>query len=132
VINSTTTINVRYGETDGMAIAYHPNYFTWFEVGRVQLLKDIGLDYKTIEAEGFKLPVLEAYAKFMRSTYFDDVLTLKTSIATPPSARLRMTYTLLKGDVPVTTGYTIHAFINTLGIAVKPPELFWNVVMRHF
>lgn len=132
VINSKIAINVRYGETDGMAISYHPNYFKWFELGRVQLLKDINLDYKFIESQGLGLPVLEAYAQFIKPTIFDDHLMLETVMKRLPSAVLRLDYQLKREDTLVTKGYTTHAFMDTHKKPVKPPLFFWNVLKTYF
>ena len=63
MIESRTQITVRYSETDMMGIVYHANYLPWFEIGRTQLLKEMGISYRKLEEEGFRLPVLEIAAK---------------------------------------------------------------------
>ncbi len=74
MIQSRVQVTVRYAETDMMGIVYHANYLPWFEVGRTTLLKEIGVPYRKLEEEGFRLPVLEVSAKYIRPAVYDDTL----------------------------------------------------------
>jgi len=121
MITSTSAIRVRYAETDMMGFAYHGNYFTWFEVGRVQLMDELGLPYRELEKRGYRLPVLEAHANFLRPTFFDDRLELLVTVRERPTARLRIEYELRRGPDLCLTGHTVHAFVNFQGEPVKPP-----------
>jgi acyl-CoA thioester hydrolase len=78
--SSTTTIRVRYAETDQMNVVYHGNYAQYFEVGRVEAIRQLGLSYKDIEAMGVIMPVVEWTAKFLRPAHYDDLLTVKTTL----------------------------------------------------
>ena len=80
MLSFSTQIRVRYAETDMMGIAYYSNYFIWFEIARVHMLDEIGLSYKEIERAGYRLPVLEAQARYLQPAQFDDIVTLKASI----------------------------------------------------
>ena len=77
---STTQIRVRYAETDKMGYVYYGNYAQYFEVGRVEGLRDLGLSYKKMEDEGILLPVVEFQIKYLKPAYYDDLLTIKTTI----------------------------------------------------
>ena len=121
MITSTSPIRVRYAETDMMGLTYHGNYFTWFEVGRVQMMDELGLPYRELEKRGYRLPVLEAHANFLRPTFFDDRLALTVHIRERPSARLRIDYELHRASELCLTGHTVHAFVNLQGEPVKPP-----------
>ncbi len=121
MIVSTSPIRVRYAETDGMGVAYHANYFTWFEVGRVNLMDELGLPYRDLEKAGYRLPVLEAYAKYLRPTVFDDRLELHVFIRERPGVRMRIEYELRRGAELCLTGFTVHAFVNLQGEPVRPP-----------
>jgi acyl-CoA thioester hydrolase len=88
-------IRVRYGETDQMGYCYYGNYAEYFEVGRVETLRSLGLSYRSLEESGIMLPVLELHVKYIRPAYYDDLLTLRTSIAELPGARIRFTYELM-------------------------------------
>jgi acyl-CoA thioester hydrolase len=122
MITSTAALRVRYAETDMMGLTYHGNYFTWFEVGRVQMMDELGLPYRELEKRGYRLPVLEAHANFLRPTFFDDRLELLTIVRERPGARLRIDYELRRAGELCLTGHTVHAFINHSGEAVKPPS----------
>jgi acyl-CoA thioester hydrolase len=121
VITSSSPIRVRYAETDGMGVTYHGNYLTWFEVGRVTMMDELGLPYRELEKQGYRLPVLEAHANYLRPTFFDDRLELRVFVRERPTARLRVEYELYRGKELCLTGHTVHAFVNLRGEPVKPP-----------
>ena len=76
-----TTIRVRYAETDQMGVVYYGNYFTWFEIGRVELCRQIGFEYKKMEIEDDSfLVVAEANCRYKRPARFDDLLTIRTRV----------------------------------------------------
>jgi acyl-CoA thioester hydrolase len=80
MFTSETTIRVRYAETDQMNVVYHGNYAQYFEVGRVESIRRLGLSYKDVEASGVIMPVIEWTAKFIRPAHYDDLLTVRTTI----------------------------------------------------
>jgi acyl-CoA thioester hydrolase len=82
---SETQIRVRYAETDQMNIVYYGNYAQYFEVGRVEAIRQLGLSYKDMEATGVIMPVVELTTKFLRSAHYDDLLTVKTSLRELPA-----------------------------------------------
>lgn len=75
---SETKIRVRYAETDQMNVVYHGNYAQYFEVGRVESIRQLGITYKDVEASGVIMPVIEWTAKFVRPAHYDDLLTIRT------------------------------------------------------
>lgn len=75
---SEMQIRVRYAETDQMNVVYHGNYAQYFEVGRVEAIRQLGLSYKDMEASGVIMPVVEWTAKFLRPAHYDDLLTVRT------------------------------------------------------
>jgi acyl-CoA thioester hydrolase len=132
MIHSEIEIRVRYAETDKMGIAYHGNYFTWFEVARVSMLDELGIPYRDLEAEGFLLPVLECRAKFLRSAFFDDILTVKTFIEEPPLARIQVRYEVVRGEELLCKGETVHGFVTIEGAITRPPESFIELTRAKF
>lgn len=80
----STTIRVRYAETDRMDVVYYGNYAQYFEVGRVESLRALGISYKDIENMGIILPVVELQIKYLRPAKYDDLLTIKTVIREIP------------------------------------------------
>ena len=82
---SETKIRVRYAETDQMNVVYHGNYAQYFEVGRVESIRQLGLSYKDVEAMGVIMPVIEWTAKFLRPAHYDDLLTVRTTLKELPA-----------------------------------------------
>ncbi|GAB4277376.1 MAG TPA: acyl-CoA thioesterase [Opitutae bacterium] len=132
MIESKTTLRVRYAETDGMGIVYHGNYLTWFDVARIEMLDNIGAPYRTLELEGYQLPVIEAQISYKRPAMFDDRITVHTTIRECPAVRIEVDYSVQRGEVLLATGKTSHAFISSEGYPVKPPPHFMDVVRKYF
>ncbi len=128
MIQSRVQVTVRYAETDMMGIVYHANYLPWFEVGRTTLLKEIGVPYRKLEEEGFRLPVLEVAAKFLRPAVYDDTLEVTSTVDERPRLRIRIAYEVRRSGELLATGTTLHAFVDKEGRPVRPPpwvvELF--------
>jgi acyl-CoA thioester hydrolase len=80
-----TQLRVRYAETDQMNVVYYGNYAQYFEVGRVESIRGLGISYKDIEAAGVIMPVVEMHVKYLRSAKYDDLLTIKTTLRELPS-----------------------------------------------
>lgn len=108
-----TEIRVRYGETDQMGVVYHANYAVYFEVGRTEWLREFGLSYSAMEAEGIMLPVISLHINYKNSARYDDVLKVKTRLKKMPTASIEFDYELTneKGEL-LATGNTILAFID--------------------
>lgn len=83
-----TSIRVRYAETDQMGYVYYGNYATYYEVGRVELIRSLGLSYKELEQRGVMLPVLEYKIKYVKPAFYDTELKVITSIEKLPSTRI--------------------------------------------
>ncbi|RCT54463.1 thioesterase family protein [Winogradskyella sp. KYW1333] len=113
MIFNKTEIRVRYGETDQMGVVYHANYAVYFEVGRTEWLRQFGLSYSRMEAEGIMLPVISLNINYKNSARYDDVLKVKTTLKKMPTASIEFEYELVnqKGDL-LATGQTTLAFIN--------------------
>jgi acyl-CoA thioester hydrolase len=121
MITSTTQLTVRYAETDMMGVVYHGSYIPWLEVGRTQLLKELGLPYRQLEESGFRLPVLEVSLKYLRPARYDDLVTIVTRLNERPLLRIRLEYEVRRGEELLATGYSVHAFIDLQGRPVRPP-----------
>ena len=120
---SASSVRVRYAETDQMGVAYHGNYFAWFEVGRTDLLRGHGMSYKELEAQDLRLPVIEAQARFVRPALYDDVLEIRTQVTAGSGARLTFAYEVRRGqDGVLATGSTSHAAVDGRGRARRLPE----------
>jgi acyl-CoA thioester hydrolase len=131
---SETHIRVRYGETDQMGYVYYGNYAMYYEVGRVESLRRLGLTYKELEAMGVMMPVLENKSKFLSAALYDDHLTIVTTIREKPSVRIRFEYDIFNGEgILIHQGETILAFVDkNSGRPCRPPEVFQNVLKPYF
>jgi acyl-CoA thioester hydrolase len=87
-----TTLRVRYGETDRMGYVYYGDYAEYLEVGRVEALRSLGFPYRRLEEEGVLLPVRELRITYHRPAYYDDALTVSTTIAELPLVRIVFGY----------------------------------------
>ena len=124
MLESRSQVTVRYAEADMMGIVYHGSYLPWFEVGRTALLKECGVPYRELEAQGFMLPVIELGSKFHKPSLYDDTVTIITRLHERPLLRIRLDYEVRRGEELLVTGFTIHAFINKAGEPVRPPANF--------
>ena len=132
MIVSRAEVVVRYAETDMMGVVYHGSYLPWFEIGRTTLLKEMGLAYRQLEADGYRLPVLEVGAKYFRPALYDDTLTIVTTLRDKPLLRIRLDYEVQRGEERLATGFTVHAFIDREGKPVRPPASAVAVFAKAF
>src|ERR1700744_2706122 len=112
---SETTVRVRYAETDQMNVVYHGNYAQYFEVGRVEAIRALGLSYKDLEATGIIMPVIEWKAKVVRPAHYDDLLTVRTTLKEwPVSHRIEFLQEVYneKGKL-LTTGNVVLYFMRS-------------------
>ena len=126
VIEDTLLLRVRYSETDQMGTFYNSRALEWFECGRTELLRNLGLPYTEIERRGVYLPLVEAHVEFRGRARYDDLIQLRSVMSIQGRARLRVDVeiTHAQSGAPVARGYTVHAFTAAGGRAVRPPEWF--------
>ena len=98
MINTEVQIRVRYGETDRMGFVYYGNYATYFEVARVEALRDLGISYRDMEDGGISLPVVDFKIKYIKPAYYDDELLIRTQIRQMPAVRIKFDYETYNQD----------------------------------
>ena len=131
MIKQITPIRVRYADTDQMKFVYYSKYFEYFEQGRSDLLRTIGLPYTEIEAIGLFLPVIEAHATYKQPARFDDLINVVTFLKEAPVARVRLDYEVYRdGETEMLgDGYTIHSFVNAEnGRPTRAPAQFLEAI----
>src|SRR5262249_3403206 len=120
-------VRVRYAETDQMGVVYHSNHFIWFEVGRVELCRHLGFDYRDLEAEEDTfLVVAEAHCRYKRPARFDDLLAVRSWVTQSQRRMVKFGYEVLNqasGEV-IATGGTTHVVCDRLGRAKSLPEKY--------
>lgn len=122
-VSGATRLRVRYAETDQMGVVYHGNYFAWFEVGRVELLREVGWSYKALEADGFSLPVIEATCQYRHPARYDDWLEIRTTGRMTSPLRVEFTYELVRveDDRVLATARTTHVAVTPEGKPCRLP-----------
>ncbi len=122
-----TTIRVRYAETDQMGIVYYGNYLTWFEIGRVELCRQLGFEYKRMEIDDDSfIVVAEARCRYKKPARFDDVLVIRTRVTQSQRRTLRFGYEILyqgSGEL-LATGETMHVICDSRGRPKSLPEKY--------
>lgn len=109
----STKIRVRYGETDQMGYVYYGNYAEFYEVGRVEMLRSLGLTYSAMEESGVMMPVVELNCKYLKPALYDEEITIKVILAEMPRLRIHFRYELYNGKQElINIGETLLVFIN--------------------
>jgi len=135
MIQHRSEIRVRYADTDQMKVVHHGKYFEYFELGRSDLMRAIGVPYPEIEAMGLFLPVIEAQATYKQAARYDDLLHIVTYFREMPSARIKLDYEVLNAsnNELVAEGYTVHTFIKAeSGKPTRAPAQFLQAISRGF
>lgn len=129
-----TKIRVRYGETDQMGYMYYGNYAEFYEVGRVEMLRSLGLTYKGMEESGIMMPVLELQCKYLKPALYDEEISIRVIMDKLPGIRIHFRYELTnpKGEL-INTGETLLVFINMkTNRPCLPPQDFTDRLMPFF
>jgi len=109
----STKIRVRYGETDQMGYMYYGNYAEFYEVGRVEMLRSLGLTYSGMELSGIKMPVLELNCKYLKPALYDEEITVKVIMDKMPGIRIHFRYELYNEKQElINKGETLLVFVN--------------------
>ena len=122
-----TKLRVRYAETDQMGVVYHANYLIWFEVGRVELIRQMGLDYKSMETvDGCSIAVVEATARYKAPARYDDEVIVRTHIAEFRGAIIRFAYKLYRAsdELLLCEGATTHIVVDRTMKRTRMPERY--------
>ena len=109
----STKLRVRYAETDQMGYMYYGNYAQFYEVGRVEMLRSLGMTYKSMEESGIMMPVLDLKCKFIKPALYDEEITVKVVMAKMPSVRIHFAYELFnESQELINLGETTLVFID--------------------
>jgi len=115
-------IRVRYAETDPMGLLHHANYFTYFEMGRTELLRAAGGNYRKMEEEGLLVVVVRADCRYRAPARYDDVLTVRTTVTRVTLAKIQHQYDVFRDEQPLAVGHVTLAVVNRRGkVQPVPP-----------
>lgn len=130
-------LRVRYAETDAQGVVYHSNYLVYFEVGRGDFLRTVGVDYNAMEAAGAFVVVVEANVRYHAPARYDDELVVHTELAEQKTRSMRFAYKVLRParggsgeDTLVASGWTAHVVVNPEGRPIPIPESLRESVAR--
>jgi acyl-CoA thioester hydrolase len=126
---SVSHVTVRYAETDQMGVAHHANYPVWFEIGRTDLIKEMGLSYAQVEERGVMLPLIHLSCTFKQPVRYDEKLSIVSSVAEATCVRLRFCYQVYNADGTLAaTGETVHAWtdrtLKPVNIIRREPDIY--------
>jgi len=129
-------LRVRYKDTDQMGIVYYANYFVWFEVGRSDYLRSLGMSYKSLEQSEIFLPVIEAYCEYKYPARYDDELRVVTTLKMLQEVKLGFQYEIFRLDegMLLVKGETVHAFVNKKGkplVLRKQNPFLWRLLKEN-
>ena len=134
MIKNETKLRVRYGETDQMGYVYYGNYAQFFEIGRVEWLRNLGVSYKNLEESNIMLPVLNLNVNFLKPAKYDDLLTIVTFLKKKPLVKIEFDFEIYnEKKVLLTTGYTSLVFIDMKkNRPTKAPKDLLDKIYPHF
>ena len=125
-----TKLTVRYAETDQMAIVHHSNYPVWYEAGRTDFIKAMGMSYSQIEAEGILFPLLELHCKYIQAAKYEDVVIIETTLTKLSMVKAEFSYKVYRESdgVLLNTGSTIHGMVTKelrpVNMKKQKPEIY--------
>jgi acyl-CoA thioester hydrolase len=127
-----TKIRVRYSETDQMGYVHHGNYAQFFEIGRLEWLRSLGISYSKMEKNGVMLPVYSLNTRFIKPAFYDQELTIVTRLKKTPSVRIEFYYEIFNDkEEKITTGETTLVFIAMkTGKPIKCPDAILEVIEK--
>jgi acyl-CoA thioester hydrolase len=120
-------VRVRYAETDQMGVVYHGNYFVWFEIGRVELMRAMGFEYKLMEKDDdCHIVVVDAKCRYLKPAKYDDILRVRTRIAETMNRMVRYSYELFRDEDNqlLATGETTHVVCGSNGRPKLLPQKY--------
>lgn len=134
MIRHSTQVRVRYAETDQMGVVYHAHYITWFEVGRAEFIRELGLPYKEVEAKGILMPIVSISAKYLRPARYDDLLTIVTTIRELPGKLLTMFSEIRNesGELLVKGQVELAFYDKNAEKTVLAPPFFIDLLEKHW
>lgn len=129
-----TQIRVRYAETDQMGYTYYGNYATYYEVGRVEALRQLGFNYKELEEAGVMMPVTNLHSRFIQPAKYDELLTIKVIIRELPKVRMHFGYEVTNElGIKINEGETTLVFINmSNNRPSRAPEHLLQILKPYF
>ena len=122
MLSGEISVRVRYAETDRMGLLHHANYLVYFEQGRTELLRSMGYSYKDLEDQGFLLVLFKFEVRYRRPAWYDDLLTVRTTVLRTTAAKIEHRYAVLRDGELLTEATSTLACVNRAGRPQAMPE----------
>ena len=130
-----TEVRIRYADTDQMRFAYNGKYFEYFEVGRTEMMREVGLPYEVIEKSGFFMPVIETKIHFFAPVFYDELLVIETRVEKLPTVKVHIDHIIKakERNVVICEGYVELAFLDAkTNRPTRAPKLFIDAVKKYY
>lgn len=124
-------IRVSYRDTDKMGVVYYANYFVFFEMGRTELMRQIGFTYDEMEKQGLYFPVVNAQCNYHAPAHYDDLITVETSISELKNVTVTFSYKIKCNDKILVTGSTKHPLVNYAFKPTRIPQNLKDLLQEH-
>jgi acyl-CoA thioester hydrolase len=129
LIDYTTEYRVIYAHTDPMGIVNNSRYLEYFEVGRTELIRSMGISYKQVEEHGIMLPLIETHLEFIKPAKYDDILKIRSFILEMPVIKMKINYEISAHDELLCKGFTTHAFVKSSNFhPTRLPDFFRKIL----
>ena len=122
-----TTIRVRYEDADPMGFLHHAKYLSYFEIGRLELFRASGGDYRSLEESGVFVVVVKVECRYQKPARYDDLLTVRTTLAKITAAKIIHEYVLFRDDEQLATATVTLAVVNRDGQVQRVPEWLQDI-----
>ena len=127
-------IRTTYADTDAMGIVYHTNYIRWFEIGRTELFRDLGICYSEVEKTGFNLPLTQVFCHYLLPACYDDIVEIETDIEYIKRASIKFSYLIWDENRQhqLTDGFSVHACTDNSGNIVRIPSMIKDKIHQFY
>ncbi len=134
MLTTTYTYRVLYVDTDQMGVMYHGNYTRLYEIGRSEMVREIGMPYNELELSGVVMPVVTVNSRYLRSAFYDEVLTIETTLRELPTARIIFHYRIFneKNELIHNAEVTLVFLNKDNNRPCRPPQKLVDLIRDHF
>ncbi|MFZ3105181.1 MAG: thioesterase family protein [Smithella sp.] len=132
-VSNTTKVRVIYADTDAMGVVYHTNYIKWFEIGRSELMRQLGVPYTELGKVGLNLPLIKVSCEYLKFATYDQLLTVETEFDYIKKATVRYNSRIWNENKEnlIAEGYTIHVCTNNEGKIRRIPKLLLELINKY-
>ena len=132
-VSNTTKVRVLYADTDAMGVVYHTNYIKWFEIGRSELMRQLGVPYTELGKVGLNLPLIKVSCEYLKFATYDQLLTVETEFDYIKKATVRYNSRIWNENKEnlIAEGYTIHVCTNNEGKIRRIPKLLLELINKY-